>query len=122
MDGDKVAAGGPERSRDDVDVAVSPKDATTVTPERDLDDTYRVFREVEHLEFSEEDSKRVRRKIDLHVVPILIVTYCLQYLDKNSINFANAFGLQEGTNLTGQDYSWLGGCSTRPLPHFMPAD
>jgi hypothetical protein len=32
----------------------------------------------------------------------------LQYLDKNSINFASVYGLQKGTNLHGQGYSWLG--------------
>ncbi|KAJ5814851.1 hypothetical protein N7474_006628 [Penicillium riverlandense] len=32
----------------------------------------------------------------------------LQYLDKNSINFASVYGLKEGTGLVGQDYSWLG--------------
>ncbi len=41
------------------------------------------------------------------------MTYLLQYLDKNSINFANTFGLQEGTGLHGQDYSWLG---SSPVP------
>ncbi|KAK7750344.1 hypothetical protein SLS62_007752 [Diatrype stigma] len=76
--------------------------------ERDLDDTYEVFREGEGLEFNEQDEKKVLRKIDYRVVPILFVTYLLQYLDKNSINFANTFGLQDGTNLEGQDYSWLG--------------
>lgn len=76
--------------------------------ERDLDDTYAVFREGEGLEFDEQDAKKVLRKIDYRIVPILFVTYLLQYLDKNSINFANTFGLQAGTNLEGQDYSWLG--------------
>ena len=108
MHGDNEGRASPRRSRDDTDAQISSKDPSAAISDRDLDDTYRVFREVEHLEFSEEDSKRVRRKIDLHIVPILVVTYGLQYLDKNSINFANAFGLQDGTNLTGQDYSWLG--------------
>ena len=103
MSGDKVIPESPRRSQD-ADPPKAPLDAS----ERDLDDTYGVFREAENLEFSEEDANRVRRKIDLRIVPILIVTYGLQYLDKNSINFANAFGLQDGTNLTGQDYSWLG--------------
>ena len=109
MSGGKTTTRSPKRSEGDGDPPKSPPlDASAGTSEKDLDDTYRVFREAEQLDFSEEDAKRVRRKIDLHVVPILIVTYALQYLDKNSINFANAFGLQEGTNLTGQDYSWLG--------------
>lgn len=31
----------------------------------------------------------------------------MQYLDKNSINFASVYGLKQGTHLKGQDYSWL---------------
>jgi len=31
----------------------------------------------------------------------------MQYLDKNSINFASVYGLKQGTGLEGQDYSWL---------------
>ncbi|KAI8952171.1 allantoate permease [Xylaria longipes] len=75
---------------------------------RDLDDNYEFFKAGDGVEATEEEVKKVIRKIDYHVVPILFVLYFLQYLDKNSINFANAYGLQEGTNLHGQDYSWLG--------------
>ncbi|KAI0468932.1 allantoate permease [Xylaria cf. heliscus] len=78
------------------------------TNSRDLDDNYEFFQGGEGVEATEEEVERVVRKIDYHVVPILFVLYFLQYLDKNSINFADAYGLEEGTNLHGQDYSWLG--------------
>jgi len=51
------------------------------------------------------------RKIDLRIIPILFFTYMLQYQDKNSINFSSVYGLQKGTHLKGQDYSWLGTCT-----------
>ncbi|KAI0475744.1 allantoate permease [Xylariaceae sp. FL0804] len=78
---------------------------------RDLDDNYRLFKDAQQdggLDADAAEVKKVVRKIDLHVVPVLFMIYFIQYLDKNSINFANAYGLQEGTNLHGQDYSWLG--------------
>ncbi|KAI0455817.1 allantoate permease [Xylaria acuta] len=78
------------------------------TNSRDLDDNYEFFKSGDGVDATEEEVKKVVRKIDYHVVPILFVLYFLQYLDKNAINFANAYGLQEGTNLHGQDYSWLG--------------
>ncbi|TRX88946.1 hypothetical protein FHL15_010174 [Xylaria flabelliformis] len=77
------------------------------TDSRDLDENYEFFRAGEGIDVTEEEVRKVVRKIDFHVVPILFVLYFLQYLDKNSINFANAYGLQKGTNLHGQDYSWL---------------
>jgi hypothetical protein len=83
-------------------------DDTTSGSDRDLDDTYRVFQRTQALEATESEIKKVIRKIDARVVPVLFVTYMLQYLDKNSLNFASVYGLSQGTNLHGQDYSWLG--------------
>ncbi|KAI0011424.1 major facilitator superfamily domain-containing protein [Xylariaceae sp. FL0662B] len=79
-----------------------------ITSTRDLDDNYQIFKGVQGLETSEDEIRKVIRKIDLRVVPILFVIYMLQYLDKNTINFASVYGLKQGTNLQGQDYSWLG--------------
>lgn len=78
------------------------------TDSRDLDDNYKVFEASQDIETSKEEAKKVLSKIDRRVVPILFGTYMLQYLDKNSLNFASVYGLQEGTHLHGQDYAWLG--------------
>jgi len=73
-----------------------------------LDDTYETYKKSRGAVVDPAEAKRVLRKIDYRVVPILFFIYLLQYLDKNGINYASAFGLAEGTNLHGQDYSWLG--------------
>jgi hypothetical protein len=72
------------------------------------DETYESYKNGKDLDVDPAEYKRVLRKIDLRIIPILFVTYMLQYLDKNSINFASVYGLKKGTHLTGQDYSWLG--------------
>lgn len=72
------------------------------------DDNYELYKDGKDLDADEAEVKRVLRKIDFRVIPILFVTYMLQYLDKNSINFASVYGLEKGTNLHGQNYSWLG--------------
>lgn len=64
-----------------------------------LDDSYDVYKRNQGVEIDPEEAKKVLRKID---------TYLHQYLDKNSINYASVYGLQKGTNLHGQGYSWLG--------------
>lgn len=85
------------------------KDISSVSAaSQDKDETYDVYKQNQDLETTPEASKRVLRKIDTRLLPILILTYMLQYLDKNSINFASVYGLKEGTGLKGQDYSWLG--------------
>ncbi|KAI1109495.1 allantoate permease [Nemania sp. NC0429] len=85
-----------------------PRDSDQITAtSRDLDENYEFFKVRHEVEATPEEIKKVVRKIDYHIVPILFLIYFLQYLDKNGINYANAYGLQEGTNLHGQDYSWL---------------
>ncbi|PKY00147.1 MFS general substrate transporter [Aspergillus campestris IBT 28561] len=83
---------------------------SSVPPEglSDRDDNYAIYKESHGLDYTTEEGKKVLRKIDFRLVPLLFVIYMLQYLDKNSINFASVYGLKKGTNLHGQDYSWLG--------------
>ncbi|KAF1963481.1 membrane transporter [Byssothecium circinans] len=69
------------------------------------------------IELSEETRKRLLRKIDLHLMPILCVVYGLNYLDKTTLSYASIMGLKlppssdklhSGVDLTGPQYSWLG--------------
>ncbi|EEP78541.1 predicted protein [Uncinocarpus reesii 1704] len=63
---------------------------------------------------------KVRWKLDLMVLPMMMTTYMLSFLDKQTLNYSNAFGLQADTNMTGDDYTWvasalyLAGCRAYP--------
>ena len=72
------------------------------------DDTYEAYKNNQGLGFEPAEAKKTLRKIDFRIVPILFFTYLLQYLDKNGINYASAFGFIEGTNLGTNGYQWLG--------------
>ena len=72
------------------------------------DDTYEAYKRNQDTQIDAVEAKKVLRKIDIRIVPILFFIYLLQYLDKNGINYASAYGLSEGTKLKGQDFSWLG--------------
>ncbi|KAJ4523287.1 hypothetical protein HRR78_000783 [Exophiala dermatitidis] len=80
----------------------------TSTKSAELDDNYDLYKRSDEQELDLAESKRVLRKLDLRIVPILFLIYLMQYLDKNGINYASVYGLQKGTHLHGQDYSWLG--------------
>lgn len=54
------------------------------------------------------DNKRILRKIDLAILPIIFIVYCLQFLDKSTLSYASVFGILEDANLHGEQYSWLG--------------
>lgn len=55
-----------------------------------------------------ENNKRVLRRIDLRLLPILLGIYFFQQLDKSTLSYGSVFGLIQDAHLKGQEYSWLG--------------
>lgn len=57
---------------------------------------------------SEEEFKKLedstRRKIDLRILPMLVLIYILNYLDRNNIATARLGGLEEDLGLKGSQY------------------
>ncbi|EUC40089.1 hypothetical protein COCMIDRAFT_109662 [Bipolaris oryzae ATCC 44560] len=64
----------------------------------------------ERIVVTSEENRRVLKKIDLIILPILLSVYFLQSLDKTTLSYASVFGLIEDANLDpkSQQYSWLG--------------
>ncbi len=60
------------------------------------------------VELTPENNKRVLRKIDTRILPVILAVYFLQALDKATLAYASVFGLVEEANLHGLQYSWLG--------------
>lgn len=58
--------------------------------------------------FTYEEEKKVLRKIDMRVLPIVLLAYFFQQLDKSSLSYVSIFGLQTDAHLHGKQYSWLG--------------
>ncbi|KAJ5585769.1 MFS general substrate transporter [Penicillium hetheringtonii] len=54
------------------------------------------------------EAKRVLRKIDMRIMPLVLGLYTLQLLDKNSLSFAALMGIKEDSKLNGNQYDWLG--------------
>ncbi|CAK7227581.1 hypothetical protein SBRCBS47491_006619 [Sporothrix bragantina] len=50
--------------------------------------------------------KRVLRKLDMRLVPLLCICYMLQFLDKSSLSYAALLSIQKDLGLVGQQYSW----------------
>ncbi|KAI0173746.1 permease of the major facilitator superfamily [Pestalotiopsis sp. NC0098] len=55
-----------------------------------------------------DEAKRVLRKIDWRIMPMIFTIYLLQLMDKNSLSFAAIMDLKTDTHLTASQYSWLG--------------
>ncbi|KAI0163454.1 major facilitator superfamily domain-containing protein [Pestalotiopsis sp. NC0098] len=68
---------------------------------------YREYLEGRDLEVSDREFRKVRRKIDLIVLPIFLVTQALQFMDRTALNYANLFGYQQALGLKGQQFNYL---------------
>ncbi|RSL52790.1 hypothetical protein CEP53_007981 [Fusarium sp. AF-6] len=55
-----------------------------------------------------EAARRVLQKIDRAIIPLLFITYMLNFMDKIILSSAAVFGLRDDNNLEGQQYSWVG--------------
>ncbi|PVI08311.1 major facilitator superfamily transporter [Periconia macrospinosa] len=54
-----------------------------------------------------EVEKRLLRKIDLHIMPLICIVYFLQYIDKTAISYASVTGILESTHLHGNQFNWV---------------
>jgi MFS family permease len=52
-------------------------------------------------------NKRLIRKVDMILLPMLMGTYMLQYIDKNALSYAAVFDLFTDTGISSDQYSWF---------------
>ncbi|OQE21757.1 hypothetical protein PENSTE_c011G04086 [Penicillium steckii] len=58
------------------------------------------------VEATPEEERRVLRKLDCFLMPLMGFAYFLQFLDKLALSQATLFNLREDLNLRGSNYSW----------------
>lgn len=58
------------------------------------------------VDFSNVDEKKVLRKMDLRLLPMLSLLYLLSFLDRGNIGNAKIEGLTEDLHMTGPQYNW----------------
>ncbi|KAL4964238.1 major facilitator superfamily domain-containing protein [Aspergillus stella-maris] len=56
--------------------------------------------------FSDEMQKRVLRKMDLRLIPMLALLYLLAFLDRGNIGNAKIEGMLDDLNMSGSEYNW----------------
>ncbi|CAI6092377.1 unnamed protein product [Clonostachys chloroleuca] len=62
----------------------------------------------EWADYSPGESKRVLRKIDWRLMPLIIGTITIAAVDKIIISNAALYGMSRDTHLVGQQYNWVG--------------
>ena len=56
--------------------------------------------------FAHLDEKKILRKMDWHLIPMLALLYLLSFLDRGNIGNAKIEGLQETLNMSNAQYNW----------------
>ncbi|KAI7280382.1 MFS general substrate transporter [Hortaea werneckii] len=59
----------------------------------------------------EQAQKKICRRVDWILMPLLCGTYMLQYIDKQTLSYSAVFDLFESTGTTSNQYSWLASIS-----------
>ncbi|KAI1495009.1 major facilitator superfamily transporter allantoate [Biscogniauxia mediterranea] len=63
--------------------------------------------EGEAIVLSPEAEKKLLRKIDLHMMPLLCVVYGLNYLDKTTLSYASVMGIKNDIHIGVNEYNWV---------------
>jgi hypothetical protein len=74
----------------------------------------------DRIDLTEEESKRICRKIDKVILPILVWVYFLQILDKSVLGYGAVLGLRDDANLTGDQYSYVSSVSAMAQLGWQP--
>ncbi|KAI1105475.1 MFS general substrate transporter [Jackrogersella minutella] len=56
--------------------------------------------------FADLDEKKILRKMDLRLIPMLALLYLLSFLDRGNIGNAKIEGLQEDLKMSADEYNW----------------
>lgn len=70
----------------------------------DMDEAAKVLADAGKVEYTIEEDRRVLRKIDTWILPVLCLVYWIQQLDKSSVSYAAVFDLRESCMSSGCRY------------------
>ncbi|KAI1346997.1 major facilitator superfamily transporter allantoate [Xylaria sp. FL0043] len=63
--------------------------------------------EGETIVLSGEEQRKLLRKIDRHMMPLLCVVYGINYLDKTTLSYASIVGFKTDLNIGVSEYNWV---------------
>lgn len=97
----------PEKKQEAV-VDITSVDVLDEKSIKELDVAYKFKEKAEGLDVSPEEEKKLVRKIDLALLPLLGMLMACQNMDKSLNSYAAIMGMREDLNFLGQSYSWVG--------------
>lgn len=75
----------------------------------DMDEAYKYLDdETKNLELDPAYEKKLLRKIDFYVMPMICFLMAVQMMDKTTNSYAALMGLRKDLNMSAKEYSWVG--------------
>ncbi|OJT05237.1 hypothetical protein TRAPUB_3975 [Trametes pubescens] len=59
------------------------------------------------IQVTAEQNRRIARKIDIWILPMLCLAQGLSYLDKTALNYGNLYGMKTALHVSGSQFSWF---------------
>ena len=83
------------------------------TKDHDGDVALKLFANADdlHAPIDPAEEKKLIRKIDLLILPLIAVNYAFFYIDKTTLSYAAIFGIRDDLHLHGTQYNWLSSTS-----------
>lgn len=66
----------------------------------------------EVVQLDERTDRKLLRKIDLFLLPVMCLLYCFQFMDKLTTSYSSILGLRTELHMLGDMYSWTTTCFT----------
>ncbi|KAH3899982.1 probable Allantoate permease [Saccharomycodes ludwigii] len=74
----------------------------------DVDDAMKLALEAKDLQVTPEEDRKLLRKIDFYIFPLICLLYAIQFMDKVTNGNAAIMGLRTDLKMHGTEYSWVG--------------
>src|SRR5579859_1499026 len=94
-----------DTSRQRTNSEITHVNTTTNSHEKKLERAQSQLHQLET--FPKDLERRVRRKLDWNIIPLVTVLYMLSVLDRSNVGNARIAGMSTDLNLYGDRYDWL---------------
>lgn len=94
--------------RESADLKKTPSHHVTVTAAV-VDDALRLtMKQGSAQPLTPEAALKLRKKIDRHILPLMMILYWVQFMDKTTLGSSAILGIRTDTHLDANQYNWLG--------------
>ncbi|ODV58979.1 allantoate permease [Ascoidea rubescens DSM 1968] len=75
---------------------------------KDMDEAMQYAEESKGIDYTEEEDRKLVRKLDWYILPLVVALMSCQLMDKTTNSYASIMGLKDDLKMVGDQYSWVG--------------